>query len=351
MNSPTKKRVAVLTSGGDSPGMNATIYGFVASAINAGLEPYIVVDGYDGLIDNHIFPISYNKARQHAHDAGTFIGSARSMRYKNDPTMRQLAKKNLEKNKISGLLVIGGDGSYQGAQLLHELKFPVLAAPGTVDNDVGSSIVTVGFNSAAQVIFDCLKTIKKTAISHRSVFLIEAMGRHCVDLSVIAGIAGIADAIITAENPFNTQDFIEYVKKAEARGQRGVIFLVTEKVYGKEYSDQLDDLNVIAKAIEKATDRTTRYQVIGYLQRGATPTATDVLLGIGFGNQAIQLFLENKVGYALGSNGWDYYETELAIANQLKPADRTKMMEWNNKLININETKPVITATDNPTKK
>lgn len=328
-------KIAVLTSGGDAPGMNAAIYGLTAQAISANCQVYIVKNGYEGLIDNLIEPINYHQVKQHVHTSGSFIGSSRSSRFQNDQQLRQQAVNNLKQHGIEALVVIGGNGSYQGAETIANLGFPVITIPGTVDNDVNSSLVTIGFDSSAQEILNCLKNLRQTGESHQAIFLIEAMGRDCVDLSVFAGITGLVDAIVTNENIFSLDDFLAVINQTQLNQQRSVLFLITEKIYGPKFKLQLDDLSTLAQKIEAQTNRTTRVMVLGHLQRGAVPTFNEIKLAIGFGRKAVDLIVNNQFNLAIGSNGWEYYTTELKTANQMTTVKRHELIAWNNSLTTI----------------
>lgn len=241
-----KKRFAILTSGGDAPGMNAAIYGFALEAKMRNHDAFVVYEGLQGLIDGQIFPLDLTLAKSQVKLAGSFIGATRSPAFQNDPSKRELAYQNLIKHQIDGLVVAGGDGSYQAAQCLMQLGFPLTTIPCTIDNDVSSSIYTVGFFSAMQEIVDAIDKIRATSATNNQITIIEVMGRNCSDLAVYGGLAGVVDAVVTRENVFSLADFSSVVDGAKIRNQKEVIILVSELVYGAKGLGNLPSLQEVS---------------------------------------------------------------------------------------------------------
>ncbi|MDK2819583.1 MAG: 6-phosphofructokinase [Mycoplasmataceae bacterium] len=286
------KKIAILTSGGDSQGMNNSIRAIVKTAKVYGLETFLVYEGYKGLVENLIVPATEIKIDQYINRGGTFIYSARYIEFKQEET-RIKAKKVLESHGIEALVVIGGDGSYHGAQLLHKLGVKTIALPGTIDNDISSTDYTIGFDTALSAIVENVDRIRDTANSHHRCMLVEVMGRYAGDLSLHSGIATGAEIIITAENKMSTKEIISIVDEQMNKLKKdSVIIIISEHVYS--------DLNKLANDIETETKVVTRASVLAHLQRGGIPTANERVLATRMGVYAVDLLLENKSGLAIG---------------------------------------------------
>jgi len=285
-------KIAVLTSGGDSQGMNNAVRAIVKWSKVYGIEPFLVYEGYKGLVENMIKPASTIKIDEYIDRGGTFIYSARYPEFKEEK-IRIIAKKNLELHGIEALIVIGGDGSYHGAQLLHKLGVKTIALPGTIDNDISSTDFTIGFDTALSVIVENIDRIRDTARSHHRCMIVEVMGRHAGDLSLHAGIATGAELIITAENKMTVKEISKAVNNQLNEAKKdSMIIIVSEHVYG--------DINQLAKDIEINTKVVTRACVLAHLQRGGTPTANERVLATRMGMMAVNLLLNDKSGLAIG---------------------------------------------------
>lgn len=286
------KKIAILTSGGDSQGMNNSIRAIVKTAKVYGLETFLVYEGYKGLVENLIVPATDIKIDQYINRGGTFIYSARYIEFKQEET-RIKAKKVLESHGIEALVVIGGDGSYHGAQLLHKLGVKTIALPGTIDNDISSTDYTIGFDTALSAIVENVDRIRDTANSHHRCMLVEVMGRYAGDLSLYSGIATGAELIITAENKMSTKEIISIVDEQMNKMKKdSIVIIISEHVYS--------DLNKLANDIETETKIVTRASVLAHLQRGGVPTANERVLATRMGIYAVDLLLENKSGLAIG---------------------------------------------------
>ena len=289
------KKIAILTSGGDSQGMSAAVLAVIKACQKRRIMPYIVRDGYYGLCHNLIEPVA--KEVPYHYDlvtaGGTFIGTSRFTEFMDDKIKEQ-AVANLAKNGIQGLVVVGGNGSYQGAFGLHKLGVPAVGIPGTIDNDINTTDFTIGFDTTANVITDCLDRLRDTAESHNRCIIVEVMGRQCGDLALYSGIATQADVIVTAEYFRQEQEIINDVVKLKKANQRSVIVLVTENLF---------NVNVLAERVEKASGYVTRANVLGHQQRGGKPTMRDRFLAFMMGDKAVELLLKGHSGKAVALNG------------------------------------------------
>lgn len=286
------KKIAILTSGGDAPGMNNTIRAIVKAANWKGLESYLVYNGYKGLTTGDIRLAKGIEIDRYINQGGTFIYSARFPEFKNLEVRKQ-AKEQLDKLGIEALVVIGGDGSYQGAQLLHTLGVKTIALPGTIDNDISSTDFTIGFYTALETIVDSIDKIRDTARSHHRAMIVEVMGRYAGDLGVYSSIATGAEVIITNENVLNAQEISKIVKhQMEVLNKDSVVIVTSEHIY--------DDVVDLAKEVEKLSGITTRATVLGHIQRGGTPIAIERVLATMMGTEAVELLIDGKSGVAIG---------------------------------------------------
>lgn len=322
------KKVAILTSGGDSPGMNTTIRSIVKSSRANGLDPFLVYEGYKGLTKGNIKPASAVDVDRYINQGGTFIYSARFPEFK-DAKVREIAKKQLDKKGIEALIVIGGDGSYHGAQLLHTIGVKTIALPGTIDNDISSSDYTIGFFTALESIVQNIDRIRDTARSHHRCIIVEVMGRYAGDLATYSGIAIGAELIITSEKKHSIKEICEVVNYQMNKLKKdSMIIIVTEHIYS--------DVNKIAKEVQEETGVDTRASVLGHLQRGGTPTGMERYVSTIMGNYAVELLCEGKSGVAIG-----YVKNSLVCEPILdalaKP--RPKYLETTKKFSKINQEK------------
>ena len=284
------KRIGVLTSGGDAPGMNAAIRAVVRKAIYHGMEVYGVYRGYAGLIDGDIKKLDVGSVGDIIHRGGTMLYSARCEEFKTLEG-QQKGIEQLKKLGIEGLVVIGGDGSYQGAKKLTEHGFPCVGVPGTIDNDIAGTDYTIGFDTALNTVIDAIDKIRDTATSHERTYVIEVMGRDAGDIALWSGLAGGAESILIPEKGENIEDVIARLRRGSDRGKKHSIIVVAEGVgSGVEY----------AQRIKEATSFETRVSVLGHIQRGGSPTANDRVLASRLGARAVELLLEDKGGRCVG---------------------------------------------------
>ncbi|GHH97275.1 6-phosphofructokinase [Neobacillus kokaensis] len=284
------KKIGVLTSGGDSPGMNPAIRAVVRKAIYHNIEVYGIYGGYAGLISGNIKKLELGSVGDIIHRGGTMLHSARCPEFKTKEGQQQ-GINQLRAFGIEGLVVIGGDGSYRGAKALTEQGFPCIGVPGTIDNDIPGTDVTIGFDTALNTVLDAVDKIRDTATSHERTFIIEVMGRDAGDIALWAGLAGGAETILIPEENYDMNEIAERLRKGQERGKKHSIIIVAEGVSsGVEF----------AKQFKEATNLDTRVSVLGHIQRGGSPTAQDRVLASRLGAKAVELLIEGKGGRAVG---------------------------------------------------
>lgn len=321
------KKIGVLTSGGDAPGMNAAIAAVIKTSLSKGIEPYIIKDGYLGLINNWIEKVNLSFTTDIISKGGTIIGSARFPEFK-DEAIRQKAVKNLSKLGIEALVVIGGDGSYQGAQKLTEMGINCIGMPGTIDNDIVSSDYTIGFDTALNTVVRSIDSIRDTMQSHNRCAVVEIMGNACGDLTLYAATATGAEVISTKESFLTEEQIVEQVVKLAKAKKRSVIVALAEKIYPS--SDE------IAKKIEKASGYVTRATVLGHIQRGGVPSAMDRYLATTAGMFAVEQLVEGKGGLYIGIHENKLIARDIQKTLSIPKPDKTNEYQ---KIREINKTK------------
>ncbi|WP_049481127.1 6-phosphofructokinase [Streptococcus constellatus] len=285
------KRIAVLTSGGDAPGMNAAIRAVVRKAISEGMEVYGIYDGYAGMVAGEIYPLDAASVGDIISRGGTFLHSARY------PEFAQLEGQlkgieQLKKHGIEGVVVIGGDGSYHGAMRLTEHGFPAVGLPGTIDNDIVGTDFTIGFDTAVTTAMDAIDKIRDTSSSHRRTFVVEVMGRNAGDIALWAGIATGADEIIVPEEDFKIEDIVASIKRGYEEGKKHNIIVLAEGIMSADE---------FGKKLKEAGDVSDlRVTELGHIQRGGSPTARDRVLASRMGAHAVTLLKKGIGGVAVG---------------------------------------------------
>lgn len=302
------ERIGVLTSGGDAPGMNAAIRAVVRVAIYKGLKVSGIKRGYDGLLSGDIEELKVSSVGDIIHRGGTKLRTARSEEFMTEEGF-QKALNVLKMFKIDGLVVIGGDGSFRGAKRLANAGIPTIGIPGTIDNDLAYTDYTIGFDTALNTVVNAIGNIRDTSSSHGRVNIIEVMGRHCGDIALYSGLAGGAESIILPEINNTIDDTCKKILEGKNRGKLHSIIILAEGV-GKPYE--------WAEGIRARTGMETRVSVIGYLQRGGTPTAFDRILASRFGNKAVELLMEGKKGRAIGVKGSEIIDVDINEALEMK---------------------------------
>lgn len=284
------KKIGVLTSGGDAPGMNATIRAVVRTALSEDLEVYGIYDGYLGLYENRIKQLDRYSVSDIINRGGTFLGSARFPEFKELAT-RETAVSHLRSHGIDALIVIGGDGSYMGAACLTQMGVPCIGLPGTIDNDVAGTDYTIGYFTALQTVTEAIDRLRDTSSSHQRISIVEVMGRHCGDLNLAASIAGGCEFIVLPEVEFSQDKLVTSIQRAFSKGKKHAIITVTERIC---------NVSELARFIQKHTGRETRSTVLGHIQRGGVPVAFDRLLASRMGAYAIDVLLQGHSGRCVG---------------------------------------------------
>ncbi|MFK3938219.1 6-phosphofructokinase [Alkalihalobacillus sp. NPDC078783] len=302
------KRIGVLTSGGDSPGMNAAIRAVVRKAIYHDIEVYGIYYGYAGLIAGDIKKMELGSVGDIIHRGGTMLYTARCEEFKTLEG-QQKGIEQLKKFGIEGLVVIGGDGSFQGAQKLTGHGFPTIGVPGTIDNDIPGTDFTIGFDTALNTVIDAIDKIRDTATSHERTYIIEVMGRHAGDLALWAGLADGAETILIPEADYDFDQITYRLKRGQERGKKHSIIIVAEGVgSGMEFGQRL----------KEATNMETRVTVLGHIQRGGSPTGADRVLASRLGAKAVDLLLAGKSGVTVGiqQNKLVYHDIDEALSKK-----------------------------------
>lgn len=284
------KRIGVLTSGGDAPGMNAAIRAVVRKAIYHDVEVYGIYYGYQGLMDGNMKKLEIGSVGDIIQRGGTMLYSARCKAFESIEGQKAGAEQ-LRKHGIDGLVVIGGDGTIRGANALSKLGIPAIGVPATIDNDIANIDYTIGFDTALNTVIESIDKIRDTATSHERTYVIEVMGRDAGDLALYAGLAGGAESILIPEKETDIQNVIDRLKRGHERGKKHSIIVLAEGVgSGIEYG----------KKIEEATNFDTRVTVLGHIQRGGSPSAQDRVLAGRLGAKAVDLLLEGNDGQIVG---------------------------------------------------
>ena len=287
------KDIAVMTSGGDSPGMNAAIRSVVKTCFYHNLNVYGIKRGYDGMINDDIFEMSLDHVRGMLNRGGTILLTARSKRFRT-PEGRAIAAGNLKKHGIEALVVIGGDGSFRGAhELTKEHDISVIGVPATIDNDITGTDFSIGFDTAVNTALESIDRIRDTAYSHSRLFFIEVMGREAGFLALESGLAGGADDVLIPETNTDINDLCKRIKEGKKRGKTSAIVIVAE---GDEEGGAFE----VAKKVGKKTGYESRVTIIGHLQRGGSPTALDRILAMRLGDAAVQELIKGHTDKMVG---------------------------------------------------
>jgi len=290
------KKIALLTSGGDAPGMNAAIRSIVKTCLHHKIIPFGIYDGYQGMIEGRGKELKYRDVDNVIQLGGTILGSARSAEFK-ETEGRKKAISFLESEHIDGLIVIGGDGTFTGATVLNnEMNIPVIGIPGTIDNDIYGTDYTIGFDTALNTVIDAVDKIRDTASSHHRVFFIEVMGRDAGFIALYSAIAGGAESVLIPEEKTDLKKLAHTIRHGY-KGRRSTIILVAEG------DDEGHALDILGKVKPLLPEYDLRHSVLGHIQRGGSPSVQDRILATRLGNYAVQLLLEGKSGFATGVKG------------------------------------------------
>ncbi len=288
------KRIGVMTSGGDSPGMNAAIRAVVRTAIYHGLDVFGVQHGYQGMIDGQIEPMTARTVSGIIHRGGTILHTARCAAFM-EAEGRAKAAAQLQHHGIEGMVLIGGDGTYRGAEALHaEYGVCCIGMPGTIDNDIGGTEFTIGFDTAMNTAMEAIDRLRDTAASHDRIFFVEVMGRHNGYIAMMSGLAGGAEEILVPESTTTLEHLVESMRTGRARGKDSMIVVVAE-------GDELGSAFEVAQKVAEISEfKDTRVAVIGHLQRGGSPTAFDRVLASRMGVCAVEALIAGETGKMVG---------------------------------------------------
>lgn len=284
------KTIGVLTSGGDAPGMNAGIRSVVRTSIYNGAKVLGIKQGFNGLINGDIEEMNLSSVADIIHRGGTFLRSARCEEFKTEEGFKK-ALNVIKVFGIDGLVVLGGDGSFKGAQKLSQAGVPTICIPCTIDNDMGYTDFAIGFFTAVETVVDAISKIRDTSASHGRANIIEVMGRECGDIALYSGLAGGAESIIVPEMEFDIDEVCRKIIHGRNRGKLHHIIVLAEGI-GNAYE--------VGKEIEEKTGAETRVTILGHIQRGGTPTAFDRIIASKMGHEAVDLLLSGESGKALG---------------------------------------------------
>ena len=326
------KKIGILTSGGDSQGMNAAIYSTVKCALQKGLEVYGIYNGYQGLIDGKVEPLTVWDVENVAHRGGTLLGTARC------PAMftsqgQKKAIATLQKYGIEGLVVIGGDGSFNGAKVL-TTKYGVntVGIPGTIDNDLAYTDFTLGFDSATATVINAVKGLRDTMHCNERTFVVEVMGRNCGDIGLYASVACGAEVVLIPEVELNLDKVISTLKHNAKAGKHDNIVLVSEgvRINGEYISGKVAD-TIRDAILERMPKINIRSVVLGHLQRGGDATIQDTILGIRMGEHAVKCLTSGKTNRVIGIKNNKIFDEDIVEA-------LSQQKEFNSKLYALSKT-------------
>lgn len=303
-----QKRIGVLTSGGDAPGMNAAVRAVTRAAIKKGFEVIGIRRGYNGLLHNDMIKLTARDVSDIIQRGGTEIFTARCLEFKEWEYVLK-AKDICVQNNMAGIVVIGGDGSFRGAADLSKAGIPCVGLPGTIDNDIQCSEYTIGYDTAMNTVMELVDKLRDTSHSHERCAVVEVMGRRAGHIALNTGIACGATAILVPEIPYDLNDVIEKIKEGRKSGKEQFIIVVAEGVGGTEE---------IAKKINEATGIESRATILGHVQRGGSPTVRDRVVASEMGYYAVEL-LEKGIGNrVVGMKDGKVYDVDIQEALSMK---------------------------------
>ncbi len=303
------KRIGILTSGGDSPGMNAAVRAAVRTGLSLDMEVFGIERGYEGLLDGEIKEMTWESAGDILQRGGTILRTARSERFRTKEGLSHAAK-ILEAFGIEGLVIIGGDGSFHGGLELSSYGVSVMGVPGTIDNDLGYTDFTIGFDTAVNTVLSLISNIRDTSSSHERTTVVEVMGRSCGDIALYSGMAGGADAILVPEVPLDVNDVCRRVIRGHQSGKLHSIIIKAEGV--DIGTDKLTEM------LQEVTGCEARKVVPGYIQRGGSPSASDRILASRTASRAVHLLYNDENSKAIGICGSEIVAYDLAEALEMK---------------------------------
>lgn len=310
------KKVGVLTSGGDAPGMNSCLRAVIRAGLNQGLEMYAIHNGYKGIIERQIEKVKRSFVSEIINRGGTILGTARLPEFAQSE-VQDKAVEILREYGIDALVTIGGDGTYKGALALSRKGINCIAIPATIDNDVASTDFTIGFDTALDTIVECVDKLRDTSSSHQRCSVIEVMGRDCGDLAIYAGIACGAEIVVTKEHHMTRTELKNSISSQIAEGKGHIMVIIAEKIC---------DVKELAREIERDCGIETRSEVLGRIQRGGRPCATDRVRAARMGVFAIDLLVKNESGLCVGCVYSKLTATPIEKALAMKNKDNGPLM-------------------------
>ncbi len=310
------RKIGVLTSGGDAPGMNAAIRSVTRVALNNGLEVYGIYDGYKGLLEGKMMKMERSSVSDILSRGGTILGSARLPEFKDDE-IQNTCIEHLTENGIDALVVIGGDGSYRGALALTKKGINCIGLPGTIDNDISGSDLTIGFDTALNTCVECVDKLRDTSSSHHRCSIVEVMGNHCGDLALYTAISCGAEMVITPETGYDELEVLEKLRYLDnAVHKSHAIVIVSEKT---------TDVQALASKISLNTGFSGRATVLGHIQRGGSPSPADRMLASRMGEKAVDLLMAGIGGHCVGIVQNEIVSMPIAEALEKPRASRKKL--------------------------
>jgi len=319
------RSVAVLTSGGDAPGMNAAVRAVTRAAITEGLKVFGVQKGYTGLLQDLFYELQLASVANIIQRGGTMLKTDRCPAFMKKSGRRQ-AIDRMQDLEIDGLVVIGGDGSFRGAHALwEEFSFPVVGIPGTIDNDIFGTDSTIGFDTATNTALEAIDRIRDTASSHDRLFIVEVMGRNSGHLALEVGIGGGAEAVVIPENSFRVKDVAQKIERGILRGKTSSIIVVAEgKVSGRSFA--------LAKELQNKHGLAAKVCVLGHVQRGGAPSARDRSIASILGACAVEALIHGYTDVMVGMQGPAAQLVPLRISTENKKIPRLESMRLAEKL-------------------
>lgn len=299
------KKIGVYASGGDAPGMNAAIRAVVRTAKVRNLEVVGFIGGYQGILTKDVLDLDLRSVANIIQRGGSILKAGRCLEFTKEPG-RKLGAQRIKELGVDGLICIGGDGSLTGANALwKEHQIPIVGIPGTIDNDIFGSDNSIGFDTAVNTALNAIDKIRDTAASHDRLFIVEVMGRDSGFIAVAAGLAGGAESIFVPEHPFSVENTVELIQRGIDRGKSSSILVTAEgHKPGRAYD--------LAEAIRKQSGFQAHVCILGHIQRGGTPTASDRVLASRMGSAAVDLLLDGICDVMVGSQGEDLVRLELS---------------------------------------
>lgn len=303
-----QKKIGILTSGGDAPGMNAAIRAVARAALKKGFEVVGIKRGYNGLINGDMVELTERSVSDIIQRGGTMLYTARCLEFKEEAGL-QKAKKTCLDNNISGIVTIGGDGSFRGAADLSARGIPCVGLPGTIDNDITCTEYTIGYDTAMNTAMELVDKLRDTTQSHDRCSVVEVMGRNAGYIALNTGVACGATFIVTKEIPFTVDEIVDKIKQTQATGKQHFIIVVSEGVGGSAE---------LAKTIQDRTGIESRATILGHVQRGGAPTVRDRVVASEMGYYAVELLANGIGNRVVGMKGGKVYDVDIQEALSMK---------------------------------